>query len=216
MGKHEEALRVVVGAEYVPMLANRQYALMSDLFAYLEEHTETRTPRAFQLARVLRVSGIFAALLCCSWVVIVPRNLARGKSVSSSSLCSDMPTPPVGASKLSRVVDGIRFEARRAACTEKELAPWFTVDLGAPHSIKSIIIYPRTDGNWYLEEPPYLIQLSQDNKHFETEETRIVPFAPDAPWRVEVRNKIARYVRFAGAGNKQQQLFVSEIEVYGR
>ncbi len=217
IGRYEEALRLVVGAGHVPMLANRHFLLMSDLFAYLEEvHTETRTPRAFRLARVLRASCIFAALLCCSWVVITPRNLARDKSVSSSSLCSDMPAAPIGAPRLSRVVDGIQFEVRRAACTEKELAPWFTVDLGSPHSIKSIVIYPRTDGFWYVDEPPFVVQLSQDNEHFRTEETRTVPFAPDAPWRVVVQDKIARYVRFAGGADKQQQLIVNEIEVYGR
>ena len=214
--RHQSALSCVVGANYVTILAERQFELMADFFGYLEAQIDTRTARDFQLSRASRVAGLCVLLFCGGWVIVTPRNVALGKQVRASSLCGDMPAPPVGEPKLFRVVDGNRFEARYAACTGKDVAPWISIDLGSPRSISEVVIFPRTDSYWMIDELlPTQIQLSLDGEHFKTEGTRTMPITPDIPWRLKVRNQKARYVRYIGGSNKPQELLVSEIEVYG-
>jgi len=215
--RHQTALACVTGAAYMAILAERQFRLMANLFGYLEAQVDTRTTRDFQLNRTSRIAGLCALLFCGGWVIVTPRNVALGKQVSTSSSCGDIPAPPLGEPKLSRVVDGNRFEARYAACTGKDVAPWISIDLGSPLSISEVVIYPRTDSYWIIDELlPTQIQFSLDGEHFVTKGTRTMPITPDIPWRLKVRNQKARYIRYIGGSDKPQQLLVSEIEVYGR
>lgn len=216
LSRHNSAIDYVRGREISPAPVDRNYVLLANLFATLEKQIDTRTPRDFKIARWTRM-GILGALLACGgWVVIAPTNIARGKSVSASSLCPDVPTPFHGAPQLGGAVDGIRSEVRFAICTNREIRPWIAVDLGAPHTIHEVVVYGRTDGGWGEGDIPALIQLSLDNVHFRDVGTRTTPYTKRFPWHLEVPRVTARYVRLAAASDLPQQMIINEIEVYER
>jgi hypothetical protein len=216
IGPHESAIAYVRGVELLPMLKDRQYGQLADLFAFLEKEIDTRTHRDFRAARWLRASALGFLLVCCGWVVVSPTNLAYGKYVTISSTCSDLPAPPLGSPKLGRAVDGVRHEHQFAICTNKLRDPWITVDLGMSYSIREVVVYGRSDGYWGVDDTPVRIRLSLDNEHFQDEQTRSVPFTCDFPWRLKVGGTKARFVQLTAATNLPKQLIINEIEVYGR
>ncbi len=216
LGKHKFAIDYVRGQEISPTPVHRHYVLLANLFASLEKQIDTRTPRDFKIARWTRMGVLGALLACGGWVVSAPTNIARGKSVSASSLCPDVPTPFHGVPQLGGAVDGIRLEVRFAICTNREIRPWIAVDLGAPHTIREVVVYARTDGSWGEGDIPAHIQLSLDNVHFRDVGTRTYPYTNRFPWHLQVPGVTARYVRLAAASDLPQQMFINEIEVYER
>jgi hypothetical protein len=209
------ALAPASGVEQSSLLARRKYALVTRLFAYLEEQIDTRTDRDFLLIRGLRVIGFLALLLCCGWVVTKPSNLARGKPVSMSSICSGTPPAPLAAPRLARVVDGIRREPSFAACTETENNPWIMVDLGEPHSVQEVLVYPQYGGYWGVDDLPVLLQVSADGNNFRPVGHQSIPTTYEFPWQLKMHESGVRYVRLAGGSKSPQHIYVSEIEVYG-
>jgi hypothetical protein len=211
--KHQPAVALLGGSD---VLTDREYRLLADLFAYVERLPDLRSPRDFLLTRWLRRSGVISFLFVACWVALTPANLARGKMVTSSSTCPEMPTADLGRSSLSRVVDGVRLENSFAICTNAEVRPWITVDLGAPRSIQKIVVYPHTSGPWGKTDIPQQIRVSLDNEHFEVVGVRTQLYTTDFPWRLTLRDKQAQYVQLIGAARSGQKLVLDEIEVFGR
>jgi hypothetical protein len=174
------------------------------------------------------IAGV-AVLLLVAWVALAPRNLALGKTVTASSICGATPAPPVGrraAGRLDRLVDGVTVEGAMsrvewshgnfAACTELELHPWITVDLGGDHAIHEVVVYNRADCCWGVDDTPIEIQISLDNRTFVTVASRTEPFTDDFPWRASFATRRGRYVRLYNPVNLPKNLVLAEIEVHGR
>jgi len=215
-GRHGCAIARVRGTMSSPLLTERQYAELADFFAFLEKLIDVRTPRDFRVTRWLRASALGVLIVCCGWFTVSPTNLARGKYVITSSLCSDMPKPPLGSPQTSRAVDGVRNEERFAICTKPNQNPWITVDLGKPYSIEEVIVYARTDGLWGTGTMQASIGLSLDNEYFKYVAKQTAPFTSDFPWRIKIPGKKARFVRLTADDTPPQELVISEIEVYER
>jgi len=207
------ALLLLAGSE---VLTDKEYWLLADLFAYVERLVDLRSPRDFWMTRWTRRVGLVLLLLGSSWMAVKPTNLARGKMVTSSSTCPEMPAPLLGVPRLGRVVDGVRGENSFAVCTDHGKNPWITVDLGAPRSLQQIVVYPRTAGPWDSTDLPQQLRVSLDNEHFEVVRERNELYTPDFPWRVDLPKKQAQYVQLIGVKQTPQKLVLNEIEVYGR
>jgi len=207
------ALALLPGSD---TLTDAEFRLLADLFAYVERLVDLRSPRDFWVARWTRRVGLLLLVLGGSWFALKPPNLARGKMVTSSSICGDMPDADRGLSRLSRVVDGVRRENSHAVCTHAEKKPWITVDLGAPHSLSKIVVYPQSDGAWSNTDEPLQLRVSLDNEHFEVVGERAELFTPDFPWSLELPRTRAQYVQLLGVRRTAQKLILNEIEVYGR
>lgn len=170
-----------------------------------------------------------AALLVTAALLRAPRNLALGKAVTASSICGATPAPPFGhdpIGRLARLVDGVTVEGAVsrvewahgsfAACTELEVHPWITIDLGAEHTIDGVVVYNRSDCCWGADDTPVEVQLSDDNRSFATVASTELPFTDDFPWRPSFRSHRARYVRIYNPADLPRNLVLSEIEVHGR
>jgi hypothetical protein len=216
-----EAFRDLIAAcEWMDLLVDarspRERALRAELAAILG------WPRGAVIAGV-------AVLLLVTSVALAPRNLALGKTVTASSICGATPAPPVGrrpAGRLDRLVDGVTVEGAMsrvewahgnyAACTELELHPWITVDLGGDHAIDEVVVYNRADCCWGVDDTPIEIQISGDNRTFVTVASRTQPFTDDFPWRASFATRRGRYVRLYNPVNLPKNLVLAEIEVHGR
>jgi len=175
------------------------------------------------------IAGV-AVLLVLASVWLAPRNLALGRTVTASSICGATPAPPaVGRrlpDRLGRLVDGVKVEGAMsrvewahgsfAACTELEVHPWITVDLGGDHAIDEVVVYNRADCCWGVDDIPIEIQISGDNRTFVRVASRTQPFTDDFPWRASFATRRGRYVRLYNPVNLPKNLVLAEIEVHGR
>ena len=193
---------------------------------WLEALLDVRSDRERRLLRWLRWALLALALCAAGRARLGDHNLARGKEVTASSICSSTPPAPPGQQRLHRLVDGTRLERNIAGvewghgtyamCTNNEVHPWITVDLGAPRTIDEVVVYNRSDCCWGVDDTPIDLQLSADNQTFETVATRHNPFNDDFPWRQTVRGRRARFVRIINPAEQPKNMVFSEIEVYGR
>jgi hypothetical protein len=192
-----------------------EYDALVRFFVWLEARIETRTPREALVTRWLVRGAAVAAVPSTIWLLTAPKNLALDKRVSASSICSLTPAPSLGEDALHRVVDGRRNELTFAVCTNTEQKPWVTVDLGQERRIERVVVYPRNDCCYGEDELPLRVQLSQDDKSFETIGTRTVPATLDYPWRFAARGEHARYIRVTADSDQPRHVIISELEVYG-
>jgi hypothetical protein len=63
---------------------------------------------------------------------------------------------------------------------------------------------------------PLSLQTSLDNEHFVTIAPKTDPFSAEFPWKSKSKGARGRYVRLISEAPDPRQLFVGEIEVYGR
>jgi hypothetical protein len=170
---------------------------------------ELRTPQAIRRSRATRlVSAILLALVGVGLLVVTLRtgsNLARGRSVSASSI--DPQSPP-----LSQLVDG---DARGAfgAKTSGDPTPWLMVDLGRSHAIERVVVFNRGDGR---EDDclPLVAEISLDAQDWQLIERRTTHFTQDSPWEMRAGGARARYVRLRV--DHFGYLALSKIAVYGK
>jgi len=215
-GRHRQAVFCAFDSFPGIYLAEQEFRKLAELFAFLEAEVDLRTHRELWLTRILRLATFAGAALCLGWYIATPRNIALDKRVTSSSSCPQAATARVAQPKMGRAVDGIRYDAPFAACTEKEVHPWIQVDLGTMHSIAEVDIYGRTDGNSAMDEIPAAIQVSLDGEKYETVGTTSLPLVIDLPWRFKVPARKARFVRLTSGSQRPQQFFIAEFEVYDR
>ncbi|HWA72234.1 MAG TPA: discoidin domain-containing protein [Polyangiaceae bacterium] len=215
--RHARALALIFAdaqSDGSPARAQREWEALADLFAWLERRIDTRTEREIVLTRWARFAALAGACLGLLWLLFSPTNIARGKPVSSSSLCGYTPPAPLGKPRLERVVDGRRREPSFAVCTEVEPKPWVSVDLGGPHAIREVVVYPRADCCFGELALPIGVELSDDNQRFESAGTESEPATPDVPWRFVIHGRTARYVRISTDSQESRQVVVGEIEIY--
>jgi len=192
------------------------YRDLSRLFAWVENRLDVRTGREITLASLARCLTVAVALFALYWLPFGAHNVARGKHVSSSSVCGAVPTLLLGARPLYRAVDGVQREQSFAVCTEREVHPWIAVDLAKPYNIDEVVVYARNDCCWGEDDLPLSLQTSLDNEHFVTIAEKTEPFTAEFPWEIKSRGVRGRYVRLISEAPDPRQLFVGEIEVYGR
>lgn len=220
LSAHRTAIAELWSTDTSRFLAMIKYEQLTRLFGELEAMLDTRTPRDFLLARVARTSMLALALVIVGWLLLGPRNLARGATIYTSSISGETPAEPLGEARLHRVVDGIHQERPFALGTNTQTNPWVTVDLGRVHRIKRVVVYGRTGRQYGAgfppEEFPVTLSFSIDQKKYEPALTRETPIAWEFPWKVELYGVSARYIRLSSQGAQPKRIVVSEIEVYGR
>jgi hypothetical protein len=202
--------------EDTTVIRELRFEQMAQAFAWLESNFELRTPRELAFLRIIRgVVGV-ALLVVAAGLLLAPRNLALRKPVTLSSQCANMPAARMMEKSISRAVDGIIYERPYAACTGLEVHPWITVDLLREYRITEIVVHSRVDCCWHDNSIPLSAQLSLDNKDFTTIATTRDILPPTSPWEIAIEDKRARFVRLYIATDAPKNIFVSEIEVYGR
>ena len=192
------------------------YRDLARLFAWVEDRLDVRTRRELMLTGLARCSAVALALFALFWLPFGAHNVARGKRVTSSSVCGAVPTLLLGKRPLYRAVDGVQRERSFAVCTEKEVHPWIAVDLTKPYKIDEVVVYGRNDCCWGEDDLPLSLQTSLDNEHFATITRKTEPFTAEFPWGTDSKGVRGRYVRLISETPDPRQLFLGEIEVYGR
>lgn len=207
-------------------LGIRDQRSLIELCEWIDALLDDRSPRARKVGEWLPWVGVAAAVIVIAFAILKPHNLALGKEVTASSVCSLTPPARPGQERLSRVTDGVVLEApgvgsdwgetNFALCTNQERHAWVKVDLGSERSLSSAVVYNRSDCCWGTDDLPLSIQTSSDNMHFETVATRDRPFSTELPWRVSLGQRKARYVRLYTESSAPRSIVVSELEVHGR
>jgi hypothetical protein len=171
---------------------------------------ELRSPREIAIVRRLRQLGAGAcalALVVAAGVALLsPRNLAQGKTATSSSVALD--TTPAGA------VDG-STSGLFGFHSGLEEAPWLAIDLGAAHAIDRIVVYGRGDAH-NSQSIPLALETSGDGIAYTSIAVRTEPFSAASPWVLSFKDAPlkARYVRLRA--QLRTYLVLGEVEVFGR
>lgn len=153
-----------------------------------------------------------------------PDNLALYAAVSASS------TYETSNWGLTRVVDGQKNSISGSmgwtsnSSLNTNHTEWVSVDLGAVHTIRTVDLYPRNDGNdtGYGFPVNFAIQVSRDNSSWTTVTTRTGYPLPGGTVQSFSFNPVsARYVRIQGTSLRanpndasQYRMQFAEIEVY--
>ena len=211
--------------ERPPPSAPSTFKGLLDLCAWIESLIDVGSDRDMRVRRFARWGSAVVGLLLVIRALFGDKNLALGKKVTASSICSLTPPPSLGMERLGRLVDGLRVQGGIAAqswahgtfamCTEMEAHPWITVDLGAERVVTEIVVYNRADCCWGINDTPLEAQLSVDNTNFVTVATRTDPFTDDFPWRQSTGGRRARYIRLFNPSNELRDMAFAEIEIYG-
>lgn len=138
-------------------------------------------------------------------------NLALNKPAQQSSFSKwSKPDDP------QRAVNGEK-RGSYSFCTEKELNPWWQVDLKLVYKITEVWIYNRLDGN-YGERSRKLMVLIGNNgidweKIYDHKGKQPFGCVDGQPLIVKIPSKPARYIRLQL--NDINYLHLDEVEVYG-
>jgi hypothetical protein len=213
--RHAQAISALQGLDSTPQPSGLEYERLGRLFAWLEARIDARSAREVRLTRWFRCGALLALLATVAWLAIAPENVALGKQVSASSISSYTPAAPLGKDALYRVVDGRRREQSFAIHTENEPKPWIKVDLGKPYRIARVVVYPRDDCCFGEHELPLVVELSNDDQHFEIVARHTVPATVDFPWQFATPGRSARYVRLSTDAKRPRHIVIGELEVYG-
>jgi hypothetical protein len=159
---------------------------------------------------------VLACVVFLADIAFGSKNLARGRRVTASSVSPSTPAADPGEHRLSRVVDGVVAErASFALCTNLEVRPWVTVDLGKVRSVDRVVVHPRSDCCWGDYDLPMRVELSLDGTRFAAVASNNRPFTDDMPWKIDAGGKRARFVRVMSPADEPRHVIVSEIEVLG-
>lgn len=138
-------------------------------------------------------------------------NLALNKPAQQSSFSKwSKPDDP------QRAVNGYKT-GNYSFCTQKELNPWWQVDLKLVYKITEVRIYNRLDGN-YAERSRKLMVLIGNNgidweKIYDHKGKPAFGCVNGQPLIVKIPSKPARYIRLQLNG--VNYLHLDEVEVYG-
>jgi hypothetical protein len=213
--RHTQAIDCLQKLGSTSGVSRLEYEGLVSLFAWLEARIDARSAREVLLTRWFRCGALVVALAAVAWFAIEPKNVALGKQVSASSIASYTPPAPLGKDALYRVVDGRRREQSFAVHTELEAKPWVKVDLGKPYRIARVVVYPRDDCCFGEHALPVVVELSNDDQHFEIVASHGAPATVDFPWRFATLGQRARYVRLSTDAKGPRQIVIGELEVYG-
>ena len=214
--RHTRAIASLRGQDSTAEPGKLEYDDLVRLFVWLEHRIEARSPREVWLTRCLRCGTPLLLLASAAWFAAAPRNIALGKPVSASTISGHTPAAPLAKDTLYRVVDGRQIEPSLAVHTELEPKPWVKVDLGKPHRIDHVVVYPRSDCCLGEKQLPIVLELSSDDQRFEIVSSSSTVASVDFPWRFATAGATARYVRVSTDSKEPRIIVLGEIEVYGR
>ncbi|MGO9836537.1 MAG: discoidin domain-containing protein [Polyangiaceae bacterium] len=146
-------------------------------------------------------TGLLLALSVALGVrsLTAPRNVARGKKVTASSVRFGSPQALVNGA-----IEWGTFGLHTGAGSE-----WAVIDLGTFYSLVSADIYARGDGRLEFNLP-LRVDLSDDGVTFRPAGACKELFTQATPCVVNLGHQRARYVRVAAS-----EVVLSEVEVYG-
>jgi hypothetical protein len=199
-----------------PLGADRMPADRTDQSAQELERTtrwlsrlfDIRSPKELRAARVLRVSGVAAALLALLVMVGVwlfsPKDIAKGRPATSSG-------PPQYSTTPAGAVDG-STSGQFGFHSALEDNPWLAVDLGRRYAIERVKVYGRGDGP-FDQSVPLALEVSDDGTTYKQVAERTEAFSVADPWIVKPQGLVAQFVRVHTL--RHSFLVLGEVEVYG-
>jgi hypothetical protein len=190
---------------------------------WLRGMVEPRSPAQLRRSRIFRLA-LAAAVVLGTVVALIglglrklvaPKNLAYGKTVQLSSRRPSCGTPAAEGLPGSGLVDGNKSGAYDI-CTNSEVNPWATIDLGQTHSVTQVKIFNRDDCCWGQYDLPAVLELSIDGAAYVEIGRQSAAYTASKPWVVPVENKQARYVRIRVDSPHPKELVLTEVEVFGK
>jgi hypothetical protein len=180
-------------------------ASMEAVTCAASEAAQAPTLRDVLVARWLRVTAGAALLVALSMALIgwirAPRNVARGKRISASSVVLGRP---------EALVNGA-IEWGRFAFTTDRVPSAVTIDLGRRYDLVEARIYNRGDA--YLDQQvPLQIETSVDGSSYSQAARCTDFFTQTTPCTASLRGTSAQFVRLSRHG----EIALSEVEVFGR
>jgi hypothetical protein len=160
--------------------------------------TETEARRLRLRRRIETVLLLGVALAFANRALLGPRNVARGKPVTASSVRMGSPQALVNGA-IEWGIFGLHTNSG---------AEWATIDLERFYSLASAEIYARGDGR-LDSNLPLQVELSDDGVKFRPAGSCKEIFTQATPCVVSLKRQRARYVRVAG-----YEVVLSEVEVY--
>jgi hypothetical protein len=148
--------------------------------------------------RIVAVLALFVAIALLGRWLTAPRNVARGKRVTASSVRFGAPQALVNGA-IEWGTFGLHTGSGRA---------WATIDLGDFYTLAFADIYGRGDG--HLEHNlPLSVDLSDDGIAFRPAGACTDIFTQASPCVVSLAHQRARFVRVSAS-----EVVLSEVEVY--
>jgi hypothetical protein len=185
--------------------ARKALALLDRVAADLESATypvsDDEVARVALRRRV--VAGILAvaALSLVVRAIVMPRNVARGKPVTASSIRFGTP---------QGLVNGAIEWGTFGLHTGGSGHEWATIDLLGFYTLDSAEIYSRGDGRFDFNIP-LRVELSDDGSSFRAGGACSELFTQSIPCVVDLHHQRARYVRVTAP-----EVVLAEVEVYGK
>jgi len=181
----------------------------------LQALARTTFPAALVPAACARWLGLLASLAAL-WGSCFgfDRSLARGKTVTMSSVCQTRPRNSPFPAEPARLVDGSKWR-EYDACTSTEHQPWIAVDLGAPRRIEEVVVTGRRDCCWGYRDLPLVLELADGAGAFHEVTRRESPFSDREPWRIRLPGVLGRQLRLRVASEQAAKIVLTEIEVFG-
>jgi hypothetical protein len=151
--------------------------------------------------RVLAGAALAVVVALGVHAALSPRNLARGKPVTASSVRFGAPQGLVNGS-----IEWGTFGLHTGSSGRE----WATIDLLGFYSLDSAEIYSRGDGRFEFNLP-LRVELSDDGSSFRAGGACSELFTQSIPCLVDLHHQRARYVRVTAS-----EVVLAEVEVYGR
>jgi hypothetical protein len=139
------------------------------------------------------------ALVATGFWLAAPRNLARGKHVTASSVRLGSPQALVNGA-----IEWGTFGLHTGSGRE-----WAIIDLGDFYTLSSVEVFGRGDGRFEFDLPLH-VDLSADGVAFRPAGACTDIFTQATPCVVNLPHSRARYVRVSGP-----EIVLSEVEVFG-
>jgi hypothetical protein len=189
-----------------PREARRTRIATERVLSALIRELEWRSPRAIRRARWQRLVtlGLAASvtLVAVLWLRHFTDNVARFKLPAASGVAAG--SPPVAV-----LTDGDTGRAN-ALHVAPGNSPWASVDLLGRYRLSSVVVHPGVDST--PDMLPLVLELSDDDRHWDLVATRRDPLSEKSPWKVPLGGRPARWVRVRHDG--RGSLALSEIEAY--
>jgi hypothetical protein len=183
----------------------RALALLDDVSARLgaalgpASDAEVRSLRIRRRATVI-VLSLLASAAFGHWLVS-PRNVARGKPVTASSIRFGSP---------QALVNGAIEWGSFGLHTGGSGREWATIDLQKFYELDHAEIYSRGEGRFEFNLP-LRVELSDDGATFRDAGACTELFTQTTPCLVDLHHQRARYVRVSAS-----EVVLAEVEVYGK
>jgi hypothetical protein len=191
--------------------------------SWLRGMVEPRTTAQIKRSRVFRVifacTGVLITVVALlGWGIgklVSPKNLALGKPVQLSSRRPSCGTASPEGLPGSGLVDG-NHSGSYDICTNSEVNPSATIDLGQVHTLTQVKVYNRDDCCWGVYDLPAVVEISVDGAGYTEVGRQSAAYTAAKPWILPIDGKAARYVRVRVDGPQPRELVLTEVEVFGK